>query len=120
MYSQGMVRRTFKLALLVTCVLLALSACGEGGDAQQQAEARSLPEYPKELRPGEYYTEEFKPSLSFNVGKDWWHNCGINLGDAPLGSHVGGQFVLVQARGGPQGPDYVYLHRPRGYDYGLP
>jgi len=124
MYPLGMARQTLTLELVVTLVVLALSACGEGGRAHQQAKVRPLPEYPKELHQGEYYTEEFKPSLSFSVGKDWGNNCELNLGDAPLGSRgvlgearevamVGGQFVPVQARGDAQGPDYVCLHRPR-------
>jgi hypothetical protein len=32
---------------------------------------RPLPEDEKPLHPGEYRTEEFKPSFSFRVGKDW-------------------------------------------------
>jgi hypothetical protein len=47
---------------------LALSACG--GD-EKKAKARPLPEKPKALRPGTYRSEEFKPSLSFHVGKGW-------------------------------------------------
>jgi hypothetical protein len=69
MYPQRMVRHTLGLALLVTFVVLAVSACGGGGD--EEAKARPLPEYPKDLRPGEYRSEEFKPSLSFRVGKGW-------------------------------------------------
>jgi hypothetical protein len=53
---------------LVVVVVLALSACG--GD-EKKAKARPLPEDPKALRPGTYRSEEFKPSLSFHVGKGW-------------------------------------------------
>jgi hypothetical protein len=53
---------------LVVLVVLALSACG--GD-EKKAKARPLPEEPKALRPGTYRSEEFKPSLSFHVGKGW-------------------------------------------------
>jgi len=53
---------------LVVLVVLALSACG--GD-EKKAKARPLPEEPKALRPGTYRSEEFKPSLSFRVGKGW-------------------------------------------------
>jgi hypothetical protein len=53
---------------LVVLVVLALSACG--GD-EKKAKARPLPEDPKALRPGTYRSEEFKPSLSFRVGKGW-------------------------------------------------
>jgi hypothetical protein len=53
---------------LVVLVVLALSACG--GD-EKKAKVRPLPEEPKALRPGTYRSEEFKPSLSFHVGKGW-------------------------------------------------
>src|SRR5918993_511544 len=61
------------VGLLVTLLVLALSACGSGGSAQEEAKARPLPEDPKTLRPGEYRSEEFKPSFSFRVGKGWQH-----------------------------------------------
>jgi hypothetical protein len=54
---------------LVLMLVLALSACA--GEKQQESNARLLPEYEKALRPGEYRSEEFKPSLSFSVGKGW-------------------------------------------------
>jgi hypothetical protein len=60
--------RVLSLGLLVVVVVLALSACG--GD-EKKAKARPLPEKPKALRPGTYRSEEFKPSLSFRVGKGW-------------------------------------------------
>jgi hypothetical protein len=69
MYSKQMVVETLGLGLLVTLIGLALSACG--GGVQEEAKARLLPEGPKALRPGEYRSEEFKPSLSFRVGKGW-------------------------------------------------
>jgi hypothetical protein len=60
------------LGLLVTLVVLALSACGGGGDGEEQAnKPRPVPEEEKALPPGEYRSEEFKPSLSFRVGKGW-------------------------------------------------
>src|SRR5918993_328512 len=62
------VRRALGLGLLAMLVVLALSACG--GD-EKKAKARPLPEDPKALRPGTYRSEEFKPSLSFKVGKGW-------------------------------------------------
>ena len=62
------VGRVLSLGLLVVLVVLALGACG--GD-EKKAKARPLPEDPKTLRPGTYRSEEFKPSLSFRVGKGW-------------------------------------------------
>jgi hypothetical protein len=62
------VGRVLSLGLLVVLVVLALSACGGG---EKKAKARPLPEDPKTLRPGTYRSEEFKPSLSFRVGKGW-------------------------------------------------
>jgi hypothetical protein len=59
------------VGLLATLLVLALSACGGEGAAQEEAKARPLPEDPKTLRPGEYRSEEFKPSFSFRVGKGW-------------------------------------------------
>jgi hypothetical protein len=69
-----------RLGMLATLAVLVLSACSGGGGGEEQAKAkvetklRSLPEYEKALRPGEYRTEEFKPSLSFTVGKSWANN----------------------------------------------
>jgi hypothetical protein len=56
------------LAALAALGVVALAACG--GD-EKKAKARPLPEEPKALRPGTYRSEEFKPSLSFHVGKGW-------------------------------------------------
>ena len=75
-------RQALGLGLLMTLVVLVLSACsgGEGAGGQEQAKAiegdknRTLPEYEKSLRPGEYRSEEFKPSLSFRVGNGWSNN----------------------------------------------
>jgi hypothetical protein len=63
-----LVGRVLSLGFLVVLVVLALSACG--GD-EKKAKARPLPEDPQALRPGTYRSEEFKPSLSFHVGKGW-------------------------------------------------
>ena len=71
MYPQRrMVSQSLRLGLLVTLVVLALSACG--GDEEQV----SKPQSPTggraaALRPGVYRSEEFKPSLSFRVGEGW-------------------------------------------------
>src|SRR5918997_3014977 len=63
-----LVGRVLSLGLLVALVVVALSACG--GD-EKKVKGRPLPEVPKTLRPGTYRSEEFKPSLSFHVGKGW-------------------------------------------------
>ena len=59
--------------LLVVVAVLALGACGSGGEAggQEDAGARPLPLYEQALRPGEYHSVRFKPALSFEVGKGW-------------------------------------------------
>ena len=88
MYPLRMVRQALRLALLVTLVILAMSACGGGGSAQEEAKARPLPENNVTLRPGEYRSEEFKPSLSFRVGKGW-KNVGPQLPDK-LSISIGG------------------------------
>ncbi len=59
--------------------VLALSACG--GD-EKKAKARHLPEDDqKALRPGEYRSEEFKPSLSFRV-VEGWSNAPLEMSDS--------------------------------------
>ena len=63
-----MYRRMVMLTLLATLVVLAISAC-EG--VEEEVKARPLPEDRQPLRPGEYRSEEFKPSFSFRVGEDW-------------------------------------------------
>ena|SRR5215217_8264744 len=70
MYPRRMVSQALRLGLLVTIVVLAMSACG-GGEKQQESRPRPLPEDEKALRPGVYRSEEFEPSLSFRVGKGW-------------------------------------------------
>ncbi len=68
MYPERIVLQTIGLALMVILIGLTLSACGGG---QDEARARPMPEGPKALRPGEYRSQEFKPSLSFRVGEGW-------------------------------------------------
>jgi hypothetical protein len=73
------VGRAPKLGLVVAFVVLAISACGRGdsgaaggGEAgEEQAKARTVPEY-GDLRPGKYTTDEFEPAFSFEVvGQGW-------------------------------------------------
>jgi hypothetical protein len=73
MYSRKTVSQAIRLELLLTLVILALGSCGEGagGGQEGEAEGRLLPQNPGALRPGQYHTEEFKPSLSLRVGKGW-------------------------------------------------
>jgi hypothetical protein len=74
MYARRVVKQALRLGLLVTLVVLALGACSGGGStAPKEARARPLPENNVTLRPGEYRSEEFEPSLSFRVGKGWEH-----------------------------------------------
>jgi hypothetical protein len=67
-----MMMRAMLVVAATAMILVGLTACG-GGSAQEQAKPRILPEDEKALRPGEYRSEEFEPSLSFRVGKDWSH-----------------------------------------------
>jgi hypothetical protein len=67
--QRRMLRQTLRLALLTMLVVLALGACG-GNNQQQEPEPRPLPEEPGQaLRPGEYRSEEFEPSLTFKLGQ---------------------------------------------------
>ena len=66
MYPQRLVSQALRLGLLVTLISLMLSACGGG---EKEAKARHLREDDqKALPPGEYRSEEFKPSLSTQFG----------------------------------------------------
>src|SRR5215203_6016490 len=77
------------VGLLGTLLVLALSACG-GAGGQEEAKARPLPLYENGLRPGEYHSVKFKPSLSFKVSQPWsnteeqlsdWIELGYEGGD---------------------------------------
>jgi hypothetical protein len=54
-------------ALLAFCAL-ALGGCGA---PDEEAKPRPLPEELRELRPGEYRSDEFEPPFSFRVGEGW-------------------------------------------------
>ena len=62
-------RRSLGLGLLTVLVALLVTSACEGGE--KESKARPLPEGEKVLHPGTYRSEEFKPSLSFHVGKGW-------------------------------------------------
>jgi hypothetical protein len=91
--------------LVLIGVTLVLSACGGGGSAQEGAKARPLPEDPKALRPGEYRSEEFKPSLSFTVGKSWT--------TVPLETSD----KLAISRGAGEPPLLIFRNLQEVYDY---
>jgi hypothetical protein len=91
-------------ALVVVGLVLALDACGAGGQ-EEGAKARPLPEDLKALPPGKYHSEEFKPSFSLTVGKDW-HNVPLEISDK-----------LVIVRGGEEGPALVFRNLQEVYEY---
>jgi hypothetical protein len=75
----GIARQALRMGLLATLVVLAMGACsgaGAGGGGEEQAKGRPLPKEPGTLSPGEYHSVEFKPSLSFKVGKGWINSGG--------------------------------------------
>ena len=77
MYPKRMVRQVLSAGML-TILILALTACGGGGLAQQE-EANKVHHIPEDaqtyegepLPAGRYVTEEFKPAMSFTLGKGW-------------------------------------------------
>jgi hypothetical protein len=87
MYRPALSRLVFRVVGLLVIPILALAtACG----APEEAKPRPLPEDRQALRPGTYRSEEFKPSLTFRVGKGWKHmpheqsdSMVISWGDEP-------------------------------------
>jgi hypothetical protein len=63
------VEHALRLGALLAFVALAAVACG----AREEAKPRPLPEEERRLQPGAYRSEEFEPSLSFEV-RDGWTN----------------------------------------------
>ena len=91
--------------LVVVGLALALGACS-AGDQEGGAKARPLPEDPQKLSPGEYRSEEFKPSFSLTVGKGW-HNVPLETSDK-----------LAIQRGGPEeGPTLGFRNLQEVYEY---
>jgi hypothetical protein len=67
-----LMRQAFRLGVLVTLFVLALSACGGGGEQEEQeAKGRTLPDAGETLAAGVYTTRWFKPALSFTVDEGW-------------------------------------------------
>ena len=82
--------------VVLAFVALVVGSCGGPGEP----EPRPLPEDQQALRPGEYRSEEFEPSLSFRVGEGWatsppelydalritrGHETGVGLREPPGG-----------------------------------
>lgn len=67
--SRGEAKHPLWLALLWAFLFLLVGGCASDGGGQ--AKAQVIPQPGKPLAPGEYATEEFKPRLSFEVGKGW-------------------------------------------------
>ena len=94
MHPPALSRLALSVGVLMV-VTLALTACGSGSAQKeeakaQEAKARPLPLYEHDLRPGEYHSVKFKPSLSFKVSKPWsnteeqlsdWIELGYEGGD---------------------------------------
>ena len=104
-------RRLLSAAPMVVAVLvvvglaLALGACGAGG-SKEEAKARPLPEEEKALRPGEYRSEEFKPSFYLTVGKGW-HNVPVETSDK----------LAIQRGGRKEGPTLGFRNLQEVYEY---
>jgi hypothetical protein len=91
MYPQRrrMVSQALGVGLLLTLVVLALSACGGGGSAQEEKQANKVHHIPedsqtyegKPLPAGRYVTEEFRPTMSFDLDTGWTRG-GPELRDA--------------------------------------
>ena len=67
MHRSGMQHSLLVGALLAFCAL-ALGGCGA---PDEEAKPRPLLEERRELRPGEYRSDEFEPPFSFRVGEGW-------------------------------------------------
>ena len=69
MYRPALRRLAYRAGLLILSILaLLVTACGE---PPEEPKPRPLPEDTQTLSPGEYRSEEFKPSFSFTIGEGW-------------------------------------------------
>jgi hypothetical protein len=74
-HRRPMVSQVLGVGLLLTLVVLALSACGGGGSAQEKKQANKVHHIPEDsqwyegepLPAGHYVTEEFRPAMSFDL-----------------------------------------------------
>src|SRR5829696_8783442 len=57
--------------LLLISILFYYSSDWQRPAGPEEAKLRPLSEDPQPLRPGEYRSEEFEPSLPFRAGKGW-------------------------------------------------
>jgi hypothetical protein len=69
MHRSALMRLALGVGVLM--MTLALTGCGSGSAQEEEAKASPLPEPGQTLRPGEYRSEKFEPSLSLKVGKGW-------------------------------------------------
>jgi len=85
-----MVSQVLGVGLMLTLVILALSACGGGGgSAQEEKQAHKVHHIPEDsqwyegepLPAGHYVTEEFRPTMSFVLDTGWTRG-GPELRDA--------------------------------------
>src|SRR5918997_3823002 len=67
MHRSG-VEHALRRGVVLAFVALAVGACGA---PDEEAKPRPLPEERRELRPGEYRTDDFEPAFSFRVGEGW-------------------------------------------------
>jgi hypothetical protein len=99
-----------KLVLVVGALVvmaLALTGCSSGSSQEAEAKARPLPEDEKALRPGEYRSEEFKPSFSLTVGKGW-HNVPLETSD---------KLAIAVGSVGVEGPTLGFRNLQEVYEY---
>jgi hypothetical protein len=103
--SRLVVGHVIKPGLLVAVVVLTLGACSGGGGSEQQAKGRPLPENLQALSPGQYRSEEFKPSLSFSVGEGWTNDLEVSdVLSITRGETAGLGFMNVQEVYEPSNP----------------